>query len=95
MKMELKERELVEIAQPPSWTETRCFGVALDNEEAQFFHRNKFPVRGDDQGPYLVIRHKSDALVIFDDKKVDVKFQATPWTHGAMTGVGCRFEMPR
>lgn len=79
---ELKDRELIEIPPPPSWAPIGLsVGVALTNEEAQEFIAKEYRVRGDDKGPFLIVKLRKDRHygLVWDSSSADVTVTPRRW----------------
>lgn len=89
----LVDRTLIEIKDPP-WSAVQHVGVSITNEEAQEFILKGYRVFGDDLGPYLVLRLRSDHRynTWFTNDRATVRIRPIKWTMPHQSGIICWLE---
>lgn len=65
------------------------FGIDLSNEEAQSCISAGWNVRGDDQGPYLIVRVGRGRVLPLTGQRYDVTLFPRPWTYRGRSGITC------
>lgn len=87
----LKDRELVSISTYSGPYKLNNIGVALDNYEAQELIDRGLNVKGDELGPFLLVRIPSGTSMpfVWDPKHCEVTAIAKLWKAGSYSGVAC------